>query len=96
LLRQISPAKAKELMFTPHALEDGGDSHYGYGWVLFEVKGTTVAWHNGGNGTAYAEMLHVPGGPMVFWATGAVVRDGEWDLEEADVASRMGEILLRM
>ncbi|MFL1381776.1 MULTISPECIES: serine hydrolase domain-containing protein [unclassified Nocardiopsis] len=94
---EVLSERALEQMFTPHVAEDAeGSSHYGYGWVVLEVEGRTVAWHNGGNGTAYAEMLHVPGGPMVFWATGAVVRDGEWDLEESDVASRMGEILLRM
>ncbi|WP_372339569.1 serine hydrolase domain-containing protein [Nocardiopsis sp. CC223A] len=89
--------RALERMFTPHVAEDTqGTSHYGYGWVILEAEGRTVAWHNGGNGAAYAEMLHVPGGPMAFWATGAVARDGEWDLEDADVAARMGEILLRM
>ncbi|CAL9544766.1 hypothetical protein SUDANB121_04331 [Nocardiopsis dassonvillei] len=89
--------RALERMFTPHVAEDAeGSSHYGYGWVVLEVDGRTVAWHNGGNGTAYAELLHVQDGPMAFWATGAVARDGEWDLEDADVAARMGEVLLGM
>lgn len=91
----VLSARAKELMFTPHVLEDGGDSHYGYGWALFEVEGTTVAWHNGGNGASYSELLHVPGGgPMVFWSTNTAFREGEWNLEESDLAVRAAEILL--
>ncbi|MGQ4268434.1 serine hydrolase domain-containing protein [Nocardiopsis changdeensis] len=87
--------RALERMFTPHVAEDAlGTSYYGYGWVILEVGGRRAAWHNGGNGAAYAELLHVPGGPMAFWATGAVSREGEWDLEDADVAIRMGEVLL--
>ncbi|MGW9348162.1 serine hydrolase domain-containing protein [Nocardiopsis flavescens] len=89
--------RSLERMFTPHVAEDAfGSTHYGYGWVLLELEGRTVAWHNGGNGAAYAELLHVPGGPVAYWATGAVARDGEWDLEESDLAVRMGEVLLRM
>ena len=92
---EVLSARAKELMFTPHVDEGDGDSHYGYGWVLFDVKGTTVAWHNGGNGASYSEFLHVPGGgQMVFWTTNTAVREGEWNLEESDLAVRAAEILL--
>lgn len=41
---------AKEEMFTPWVDEGGGDSHYGFGWVVQETeRGTALYWHNGGN-----------------------------------------------
>lgn len=88
-------AQAKGLMFTPHVDEGEGGSHYGYGWVLPDVEGTTVAWHNGGNGASYSELLHLPGGgPMVFWTTNTASREGERNLEESDLAVKAAEILL--
>ncbi|GAA4899835.1 CubicO group peptidase (beta-lactamase class C family) [Stackebrandtia albiflava] len=93
---ELLPPEAVRPLFTPHVAEDdSGTSHYGYGWVVADVDGVTVAWHNGGNGSSYAEVLRVPGGPFVFWATNTAVRSGEWNMEEADLANGIGELLLK-
>jgi CubicO group peptidase (beta-lactamase class C family) len=47
---QVFNDETRRLMFTPHVKEDpGGESYYGYGWVIQESRtGDTVIWHNGG------------------------------------------------
>lgn len=63
--------QAKRKLFKPHVLEEpGGDSYYGYGWVILQTDRGRVAWHNGGNGWSYGELTRVLGdGTMVFWIT---------------------------
>ncbi|RKN44840.1 serine hydrolase domain-containing protein [Streptomyces hoynatensis] len=82
----VLSAAAREKMFRPWVREDGGDTWYGYGWVIADWDGHRVAWHNGGNGLSYAECARrLDDGLLVFWATGAVEGDGEWNLEELDL-----------
>jgi CubicO group peptidase (beta-lactamase class C family) len=57
----LSPA-AKTKYFSPHVREyPDGDSYYGYGWVTQKTgRGTTLIWHNGGNGIYNAFMGFEP------------------------------------
>src|SRR3712207_7537688 len=37
--------------FKPHVPEEeGGDSYYGYGWVVSPADEGRILWHDGGNG----------------------------------------------
>lgn len=62
---------AKTEMFEPRVREQpGGDSYYGYGWVIQQTAVGDVAWHNGGNGWSYGELTRLLDEPvMVFWIT---------------------------
>jgi CubicO group peptidase (beta-lactamase class C family) len=76
--------RAQRELFRPRVLEEpGGDSRYGYGWVLLDTVLGRVAWHNGGNGWSYGEVARVLGrGQLVFWVTNRVRNDeAGWDLE---------------
>ena len=78
--------RAQRELFRPRVREEpGGDSRYGYGWVLLETALGRVAWHNGGNGWSYGELARVLGtGTMVFWVTNRVRSDAAgWNLESA-------------
>jgi CubicO group peptidase (beta-lactamase class C family) len=68
---EILDRQAKQKLFRPHVLEEpGGDSYYGYGWVIMRTDDGKVAWHNGGNGSSYGELtLLLDNGAMVFWIT---------------------------
>ncbi len=46
----VLSAKEKEKLFTPYVLEaPGGNTSYGYGWVIQKTnRGTNLVWHNGG------------------------------------------------
>ena len=85
-------------LFRPRVLEEpGGETSYGYGWVLQDTPLGPVAWHNGGNGLSYAELARVLGtGVMVFWVSNRVRdRDRGWDLQR--LGSRItGGTLLRL
>ncbi len=56
---EILNEEAKQKLLFKHILEEaGGDSYYGYGWVIQELEdGTKVHWHDGGNGVFYAQMF---------------------------------------
>lgn len=44
-------------MWSPMVAEGpAGQSHYGYGWVVQQVEGHRLVWHNGGNGVYNAFM----------------------------------------
>ena len=92
----VLPARARDKLFRPYVLEQtGGDTHYGYGWVIQRSGGgRTVAWHNGGNSYSYTEFaLSVDERPgpwaSVFWVTNAVRRNGRWNLEDLDLATEL-------
>ncbi len=53
-------AESMEILWSPHFDEGGGDSFYGYGWVVTEMGGRRVITHNGGNGILFADMAIVP------------------------------------
>ena len=81
---RVLDRRAQRELFRPRAPEQpGGDSWYGYGWVLLDTSVGPVAWHNGGNGWSYAELTRVLGrGVMVFWVTNqARSTAGGWNLE---------------
>jgi CubicO group peptidase (beta-lactamase class C family) len=90
----ILSTAAKTALFTPHVLEDNGETHYGYGWVVLSDGDRALVWHNGGNGRSYAEFLRsVDDGLMVFWVTNTAHRDGSWDLEDQDLSTEMYGLL---
>ena len=88
---------AKAELFEPRVLEEpGGDTRYGYGWVVRDSVSRTV-WHNGGNGWSYAEIARAPdAGAMVFWATNQYrSTTGDWDFESLGQAIT-GGVLKRL
>jgi hypothetical protein len=76
--------RAKGKLFKSHVREEpGGDSYYGYGWVMSESdRFGRVAWHNGGNRRSYGELARLlDAGVMVFWVTNRYRdRRERWDL----------------
>jgi CubicO group peptidase (beta-lactamase class C family) len=90
---RVLDRRAKDKLFKPHVREQpGGDTHYGYGWVVTQADGLgRVAWHNGGNRWSYGEVTRALGpGAMVFWITNRHKHDaGGWDLSD------LGEKLTR-
>jgi CubicO group peptidase (beta-lactamase class C family) len=69
---QVLDRHAKHKLFKPHVRErPGGNSHYGYGWVVSQPgRLGRVVWHNGGNGWSYGELTRLLSpGVMVFWVT---------------------------
>ena len=69
---EVLDRRAKDKLFRPHVLEQpGGDSHYGYGWVVSRSNGVGhVAWHSGGNAWSYGELTRLLDlGVTVFWIT---------------------------
>lgn len=82
----VLSAEAKAKQFEPHVLEDNGETHYGYGWVVLFDDDEELVWHNGGNDWSYGDYLRsVDSGLMVFWATNNVQRDGGWNLDDLDL-----------
>jgi CubicO group peptidase (beta-lactamase class C family) len=68
---KVLDQRAKDEMFKPRVLEEpGGNTYYGYGWVIAQRDEGTVAWHNGGNGWSYGELTRIlDRGVMVFWVS---------------------------
>jgi len=69
---RVLDRRAKRKLFEAHVREEpGGDTHYGYGWVVSESdRRGRVAWHNGGNRWSYGEITRLlDKGVMVFWVT---------------------------
>ncbi|MDH5626892.1 MAG: beta-lactamase family protein, partial [Candidatus Krumholzibacteria bacterium] len=62
--KALSPASMKAY-WSPQVDEGGGDSFYGYGWVVIDKDGTRIITHNGGNGIFFADMLIVPASGVV-------------------------------
>ncbi|MBB6171344.1 CubicO group peptidase (beta-lactamase class C family) [Nocardiopsis mwathae] len=81
---------AKKKLFEPHVLEDDGETHYGYGWVVMVQDERKVVWHNGGNGSSYAEFARlIDEGVAVFWSTNHAEQDLRWNLEELELTQGM-------
>jgi CubicO group peptidase (beta-lactamase class C family) len=81
---RVLDRRAQRELFRPRVPEEpGGETWYGYGWVLLDTPLGRVAWHNGGNGWSYAEIARVLGtGAMVFWVTNRVRNTATgWNLE---------------
>jgi CubicO group peptidase (beta-lactamase class C family) len=82
---EVLDQRAKQRLFKPHVLEEpGGDTHYGYGWVILRAGDGTAAWHNGGDGWSYGELARLlDRGVMVFWITNRYENDAAgWNLEQ--------------
>ncbi len=58
--------KSMETYWSPHFDEGGGDSFYGYGWVVTDMAGHKVITHNGGNGILFADMAIVPDAELIM------------------------------
>jgi CubicO group peptidase (beta-lactamase class C family) len=67
--------KSMETYWSPHFDEGGGDSFYGFGWVVTEMAGHKVITHNGGNGILFADMAIVPHAELVMVIQTNVVAD---------------------
>ena len=60
LAGRVLSAESMETLWSRHVDEGGGDSFYGYGWVVMEMAGRKVITHNGGNGIVFADMAIMP------------------------------------
>jgi CubicO group peptidase (beta-lactamase class C family) len=66
---------SRDLAWTPHVSE-GGDTHYGYGWVIAAGPGgEKVVTHNGGNGILFADLAIVPQSGLVAFVQTNVLAD---------------------
>lgn len=75
----------KAALFEPRVREEpGGDTFYGYGWVVQDTAVGRLLWHNGGNGLSYGELARIPDArTMVFWVTNRYRSDQpRWNLEK--------------
>src|ERR687896_1294009 len=89
---EILSKSAKDKMFKPHVLEEeGGDSYYGYGWVVSPTDEGRIVWHDGGNGWSLGVMARFPDpDAMVFWVSNHAYKDGEWNLENLEQELTLG------
>ncbi|RPJ03271.1 MAG: class A beta-lactamase-related serine hydrolase [Candidatus Aminicenantes bacterium] len=73
LAGRVLSAESMKKYWAPHVSE-GGDSFYGYGWVIAKAPdGTKIVTHNGGNGIFFADMAIVPdAGLVVFLMTNVI------------------------
>jgi CubicO group peptidase (beta-lactamase class C family) len=89
---EILSKSAKDKMFKPHVPEEeGGDSYYGYGWVVSPTDEGRIVWHDGGNGWSLGIMARFPDqDAMVFWVSNHAYKDGEWNLENLQKKLTLG------
>jgi CubicO group peptidase (beta-lactamase class C family) len=85
---EVLSEPAKDKLFKAHVLEEpGGDSYYGYGWVVVRSDDYgKVVWHNGGNGWSFGVLTRLlDEGVMVFWITNRYKdADAGWNLYRLD------------
>jgi hypothetical protein len=72
--KALTPASMKKY-WSPQVDEGGGDSFYGYGWVVMDKDGTRIITHNGGNGIHFADMMIVPASHLVIVLQCSVLAD---------------------
>lgn len=60
--RSVLSEEALRKLWAPQVPQGaGGQSHYGYGWVVTRTsRNTGLVWHNGSNGVYYAELRRYP------------------------------------
>jgi CubicO group peptidase (beta-lactamase class C family) len=89
---EILSKSAKDKMFKPHVPEEeGGDSYYGYGWVVSPTDEGRIVWHDGGNGWSLGIIARFPDqDAMVFWVSNHAYKDGEWNLENLERKLTLG------
>jgi CubicO group peptidase (beta-lactamase class C family) len=58
--RSVLSDEALGKLWAPQ-VQQGAQSHYGYGWVITRTsRNTGLVWHNGSNGVYYAELRRYP------------------------------------
>ena len=89
---EVLSESAKDKMFEPHVPEEeGGESYYGYGWVVSPADEGRIVWHDGGNGWSLGVMARFPDqDAMVFWVSNHAYQDGEWNLEKLEQELTLG------
>ncbi len=89
---EVLSKSAKDKLFEPHVPEEeGGDTYYGYGWVISPTNDGRIVWHDGGNGWSLGILARFPDrGAMVFWVSNRAYNDGEWNLEELEQKLTLG------
>ena len=89
---EVLSKSAKDKLFKPHVPEEeGGDSYYGYGWVVSPTDEGRIVWHDGGNGWSLGIMARFPDqDAMVFWVSNHAYKDGEWNLENLQKKLTLG------
>jgi hypothetical protein len=66
----ILTAASKQALFEPHIPETpNGDSHYGYGWAVFDSPHGKLIAHNGGNEVFSADFRHYVERDLMFFVT---------------------------
>jgi CubicO group peptidase (beta-lactamase class C family) len=84
---EVLDRRAKDKLFEPYVLEvEGGDSYYGYGWVVTRTEDGKVVWHNGGNGWSFGVLARLlDDAVMVFWVTNRYTdKDDGWALDRLE------------
>jgi hypothetical protein len=72
--RVLTPESMKKY-WAPH-VNEGGDTYYGYGWVIAKAPdGTKIITHNGGNGIFFADMAIVPDTKLVVFLMTNVIAE---------------------
>ena len=85
----VLPKTATDKLFSPFVAEGPrGLSHYGYGWVIQNVEGTKIVWHNGGNGVYNAIMSFEPDNDLCF-----IVSSNSNDIISDKIAIQVRKIL---
>lgn len=70
----------RDRMLAPH-VDEGGGTHYGYGWVLATTGfDTPLVTHNGGDGVSYAELLWFPEDDVVLYLATDSARESDEEL----------------
>ncbi len=72
---RVLSRKSMEAYWTPHVSE-GGDSYYGYGWVIMrDPGGEKIITHNGGNMIFFADMAIIPERKLVIFLQTNVIAE---------------------
>ncbi len=77
-----------DILTKPYILEyEGGNSHYGYGWAIFNTaRNTKRITHNGGNGVFFHDFIWLPEEEVsIIYFTSAFtqqIMDIAWDIEK--------------
>ncbi len=72
---RVLSRESMEAYWTPH-ISEGGDSYYGYGWVIAKGPGgEKIITHNGGNMVFFADMAIIPERKLVFFLQTNVIAD---------------------
>lgn len=83
----LFPSEMREKLFSPFVDEGGGDSFYGYGWVIIpDYLGRKLITHNGGNGIFTADFRWFPEDSLLIYATSNLSEWAPVDLITRDLS----------